>query len=53
MVRAAVVTSGGGAIGFAVAQRLAANGVVPILVDRDGDQMSDRITALRDVGLGH
>lgn len=50
MAQTAVVTGGCGAVGFAVARRLAANGVVPILVDRDGDQVSARVAALRDAG---
>jgi len=38
--KTAVVTGGCGAIGFATAQRLAANGVRVILVDRDGDTLA-------------
>lgn len=46
--KTAVITGGCGAIGFAIARRLTRSGVIPILVDRDGDVMTARVAALRD-----
>ena len=49
----AVVTGGCGAIGFAVARRLARNGVCAVLVDRDAAAVPDRVAALRaEFGAG-
>lgn len=44
--KTAVVTGGCGAIGFATAQRLAADGVQVILVDRDGDAVNAKAAEL-------
>lgn len=46
--RTAVITGGCGAIGYATAKRLAANGLDVILVDRDADALQRRTGELRE-----
>ncbi len=50
--RVALITGGAGAIGMAAARRLARDGIVPVLADRDGAALDAAIATLRaETGL--
>lgn len=47
----AVVTGGAGEIGFATCRRLARDGLLPVMVDRDAHRLAMRQAALREAGI--
>jgi NAD(P)-dependent dehydrogenase (short-subunit alcohol dehydrogenase family) len=45
--RVALITGGMGAIGFAIARRLARGGMLPVLADRDATRLEEGVASLR------